>query len=236
MSQIIGTLGFPFITLVFYGWLLFEFKKAIKRSSLEASQQRKIFNRILIALIAWAVFVSGWSLSGMMQNFDRFPFNVAPVILIPFIGIVLFTFSTTAKEILLQLKPEAIIRIQFFRFFVELIIWALFLQKLLPIQMTFEGRNLDIISGISAPLIAWLLANQKISKTVVIVWNIACLGLLINIVTVAILSMPTPAQYFFNEPYNTAVAKFPYVFLPAFLVPLAYMLHFFSIRQMLIRK
>jgi len=74
------------------------------------------------------------------------------------------------------------------------------------------------------------------NKTLLAVWNIACLGLLINIVTVAILSMPVPFQYFFNEPVNTAVAKFPYAFLPAFLVPLAYMLHFFSLRQLSIKE
>jgi len=101
--------------------------------------------------------------------------------------------------------------------------------------MTFEGRNFDVISGITAPLVAWLVANQKINRTVIVLWNIACLGLLINIVTVAILSMPTDLQYFFNKPYNVAVTQFPYSFLPAFLVPLAYLLHFFSLRQLFLK-
>lgn len=236
MNYFLGIIGFPTITIIFYSWLLFEFKKALERSSFHDVQKNKIFTRILTILIVWAVFVSIWSLSGLMQNFDRFPFNLAPVMLIPLLGILLFTFSKTAKEILTHFEPHVIIRIQTFRFFVELIIWILFIEKILPIQMTFEGRNLDIISGITAPLIAWLVANQKINKTLVILWNIMCLGLLINIVTVAILSMPTPVQYFFNEPHNTSVTKFPYVFLPAFLVPLAYMLHFFSIRQLLMKK
>jgi hypothetical protein len=65
-----------------------------------------------------------------------------------------------------------------------------------------------------------------------IVWNVMGLLLLVNIVTIALLSMPTPFQYFHNEPMNTIVLKFPFVFLPGLLVPLAYGLHFLSLRQL----
>lgn len=236
MNQIFAAIGFPLITLIFYGWGLSELKKALERSSFDESKKKRVFNKVLISLIGWAVFVAIWSLSGRMQDFSKFPLNLAPVLFIPLIVILIATFSKTAKEILVHTEPKAIIKLQSFRIFVELVIWLLFIEQMLPVQMTFEGRNLDILSGITAVIVAWLVANQKINKTVLIIWNIACLGLLINIVTVAILSMPVPFQYFFNEPVNTAVAKFPYAFLPAFLVPLAYMLHFFSLRQLSISK
>lgn len=236
MNQIIAAIGFPLITAVFYRLGLAELKKALQRSSFDESRRTRIFNRVLLTLIAWAVFTSAWSLSGMMQDFSKFPLNLVPVMVVPLIGMIIVTFSSTAKKILMHVEPQAIVRLQSFRFFVELVIWLLFIEKMLPVQMTFEGRNLDIISGITAPVIAWLVATQKVNKTVLVIWNIVCLGFLINIVTVAILSMPTPIQQFFNEPANVAVAKFPYVFLPVFLVPLAYMLHFFSLRQVVIKK
>ena len=236
MNQIIATIGFPAITLIFYGLGLSELKKALQRSSFDESKKKRIFNRVLISLIAWAVFTSAWTLSGMMQNFSKFPLNVMPVFAIPLITSLIITFSKTAKELLPHVEPQTIIRLQSFRIFVELVIWLLFIEQMLPVQMTFEGRNLDVLSGITAVIVAWLVASQKLNKTLLAVWNIACLGLLINILTVAILSMPTPFQYFFNEPMNMAVTKFPYAFLPAFLVPLAYILHFFSLRQLAIKK
>ncbi len=236
MNQIIAAIGFPLITAIFYWFGLTELRRALQRSSFDGGKKKRIFNRVLLALVIWAVFTSVWALSGMMQDFSKFPLNMAPVLAIPMITILIVTFSKTAKEILIQVEPQAIIRLQSFRIFVELVIWLLFLEQMLPVQMTFEGRNLDILSGITAVIVAWLAANQKINKTILVIWNIACLGLLINIVTVAILSMPVPFQYFFNEPVNTAVAKFPYAFLPAFLVPLAYMLHFFSLRQVFLKK
>ena len=99
--------------------------------------------------------------------------------------------------------------------------------------MTFEGRNLDILSGITATLVAFLVYRKKLSRPLTIAWNVACLGLLANIVITAILSLPTPFRVFMNEPTNTIVAEFPIVWLPALLVPLAYGLHFLSIRQLL---
>jgi len=236
MNQVIAAIGFPLITIVFYGLGLSELKKALQCSSFDEVKKKRIFSRTMIALVGWVIFVSAWSLSGMMQNFSRFPMNMVPVLAIPLIAILVVTFSKTTKEILTHVEPQAIIRLQSFRIFVELVIWLLFIEQMLPVQMTFEGRNLDILSGITAVIVAWLAANQKINKTVLVIWNIACLGLLINIVTIAILSMPVPFRYFFNEPVNTAVAKFPYAFLPAFLVPLAYMLHFLSLRQLAVKK
>ena len=100
--------------------------------------------------------------------------------------------------------------------------------------MTFEGRNFDILASISAPVIAYLAYFRKmISRKVVIIWNFLCLGLLLNIVVTAILSMPTSFRYFINEPANTIVTEFPIIWLPGFLVPLAYGLHFLSLRQLL---
>jgi Na+-driven multidrug efflux pump len=112
----------------------------------------------------------------------------------------------------------------------------LFIIHVLPVQMTFEGRNLDVLSGITAPFIARFVAHKKISKTAAILWNLLCLGLLINIVIVAILSTPSPWRIFMNEPANTIVASFPVSWLPGFLVPLAYILHFVSLKQLLSKQ
>jgi len=60
--------------------------------------------------------------------------------------------------------------------------------------------------------------------------------LLLNILVIAVLSMPTPFRYFQNEPSNTLVAQFPFILLPGILVPIAYTLHIFSLRQLLTAK
>jgi hypothetical protein len=228
---LVAQAGFVLLTVIFFWLLMKELKAGIEKTSWEPARKKKYFNRILISIIIWMILVSVWSGSGIMADFTLFPLNFAPVIVIPLISILLWTFSRNLGEVLIHIPAANIIRLQVFRFFVELLLWTLFVALVLPEQMTFEGRNFDILAGITAPLIAWLVSRKKISKTGVILWNVVCLGLLINIVTVAILSVPSPIRVFMNEPANTIVASFPISWLPGFLVPLAYTLHFLSLRQ-----
>ncbi|HEV8515428.1 MAG TPA: hypothetical protein VGQ59_19225 [Cyclobacteriaceae bacterium] len=228
--------GFILLTLGSFTLLFLEIKKAVNSTEWSFSRKKKFILFFLICLIGWTLFVSIWSLSGRMINFSIFPFNMAPVLAIPFIAIIAFTFSKSGREILVHIPTENIIRLQAFRFFVELLLWALYLENQAPLQMTFEGRNWDVLSGISAPIIAFLIARSRLSKIGVIIWNIACLALLVNIVAIAILSMPTPLRTFMNEPSNTIVTLFPVSWLPGLLVPLAYGLHFLSLRQLSIKN
>jgi uncharacterized membrane protein YhdT len=232
-SYIITQAGFIATTAIFYGLLLIRLKKSLIPANFTESKKKRIFNGTLISLIGWAVatFVLSWS--GFLSDFSTFPPKMTIILVIPLITIIWTVRTKEVKEILLHTPPESIIWIQSFRIVVEILIWRLFVDNLAPIQMTFEGRNFDILSGLTALVVAYLVANKKISSKLVIAWNFACLALLLNIVTIAILSMPTPFRIFMNEPSNTIVARFPIVWLPALLVPLAYGLHFLSLRQYL---
>jgi hypothetical protein len=162
------------------------------------------------------------------SRFDIFPINMAPVLIVPFVTIIIFTFSKRTLSILSSLPPKAIVQLQVFRVFVEILLWALFVENLLPVQMTFEGRNWDVLSGLTAPLAALFLAKSKWGLAI---WNLLCLGLLVNVVTVAILSMPTDLRVFNSGPASTIVTEFPFILLPGMLVPLAYGLSLLSLRQ-----
>ena len=59
-----------------------------------------------------------------------------------------------------------------------------------------------------------------------------CLLLLLNILAIAALSMPTPLRQFMNEPANTIIGEFSFIYLPGVLVVIAYSLHIFSLRQL----
>jgi hypothetical protein len=74
------------------------------------------------------------------------------------------------------------------------------------------------------------------SKKLAIAFNFLGVLLLLNILVIAVLSMPSPFRYFMNEPANTLVAQFPYILLPGVLVPIAYGLHILSLRQLLTKK
>jgi len=234
-SYTITQAGFVATTIVFYGLLLAQLRKSLASTSFTENKKKKIFNGTLIGLIGWAVVTAILSLAGILGDFSTFPPKLFIVLVIPLATIIWVVRRKEMKEILLHTPPASIIWIQSFRIVVEVLLWRLFVDNLAPIQMTFEGRNFDILSGLSAIVVAVLVTKNKISSPLVIAWNFAGLALLANIVTVAILSMPTPMRVFMNEPANPIVTKFPVVWLPALLVPLAYGLHFLSLRQYLRR-
>lgn len=230
-SYAITQAGFIATTVIFYGILLAVLKKSLASTTFSETKKKKIFNGTLISLIAWAAITAILSLRGIFGDFSTFPPKLFIALIVPLVAIIWAVRTKEAKEILVNTPPATIIWIQSFRIIVEILIWRLFVDNLAPIQMTFEGRNLDILSGLSAVVIAILVTKNKISSRLVILWNFVCLALLVNIVAIAILSMPLPFRVFMNEPANTIVTKFPIIWLPAMLVPLAYGLHFLSLRQ-----
>lgn len=200
-------------------------------------KRKKILRNYWLFLGLWIVFVSIASLSGFTSDFDSLPPRPALFIVIPAIVLIFIMRSDTTKQILKAIPPKYLINIHLFRIPVEILLWMLLLAGITPIQMTFEGRNLDILVGVTAPLAAYLaFGNGKMNKKLAIGWNIFGLALLVNILVIAVLSMPTPLRMFMNEPANTEVGKFPVIFLPAILVPIAYYFHFFSLKQLLIKS
>ncbi|MFZ1806255.1 MAG: hypothetical protein WAU36_03480 [Cyclobacteriaceae bacterium] len=234
----ITQLGFAVTTLIFFGFVLKVLRNGLTQSTIAADRQRKIFRNVIIGLALWMVVLSGLSIKGFFSDFSGFPPRFVIIVSVPMITLVwALLISKTTKQLLTHIHPRTIINLQVFRVFVEILLWMLFTQNLLPVQMTLEGRNFDIIAGITAPLIAYLAYTKNLlSKNMVIAWNLICLGLLLNIVVTAIFSMPTSFRYFINEPSSAIVTQFPIIWLPGFLVPLAYGLHFLSIRQLLNQK
>lgn len=229
----VAKIGFPVLTVAFLHLFLREIRKGIHKSDLNSFAKNKTYRNIVTILMGWALIVSIWSFYEFMANWSIFPLNLLPVIAIPLVTVIVTLFSPRLSLILDNIPQENLVALQSFRFFVELLLWALFAVNVLPEQMTFEGRNFDILVGITAPIIAGLIKRNKISRTGLILWNFAGLALLINIVTVAILSTPSPLRVFMNEPANTIVTQFPVSWLPGLLVPLAYTLHFYSLKQLL---
>jgi len=112
---------------------------------------------------------------------------------------------------------------------VELVLYALYGLGMVSILMTLEGTNWDILSGITAPVVAYIaFKDGKLrpdKKKLFLIWNVVCLILLLNVVITAILSVPTPFQQFAFDQPNIGVFYFPFTLLPGVVVPLMLMGH-----------
>jgi len=89
--------------------------------------------------------------------------------------------------------------------------------------------------GLTALPLAWLCFRRRAGPLVAVVWNVAGIAILANIVIHALLSAPTPFQALRIDPPTTIIATLPYIWLPGFLVPLALSLHVASLRTLGVR-
>ena len=120
---------------------------------------------------------------------------------------------------------------------VEFVLYGLYVYKAVPELMTFEGRNYDIISGLTAPIIYYLgFVKKQLNTKILLIWNFICLGLLFNIVVHAVLSAPFPFQLFAFEQPNIAFLYVPFNWLPSCIVPLVFLSHLASIRLLFNNK
>jgi hypothetical protein len=194
---------------------------------------RAHFKIMIIALLAgWLLFQGIVSSKGFYLDFrgvpPRFSLAVGPPLLI-MILIMIFKKTWLKAFSLRTLTWIHVVRLP-----VEIILLGLFFDKQIPQLMTFEGRNFDILSGITAPFIAYYCFTKNTwSKSIALVWNFICLGLLLNIVINAVLSVPFQFQKFAFDQPNVAVAHFPFVWLPSFVVPIVLFSHLVCIYRLL---
>ena len=72
-----------------------------------------------------------------------------------------------------RLPFAALIGFQAFRIPLEALLYAFHTQGRLPVQMTFAGRNFDVLTGIAAIGIAWMAARGKAGSKAIMAWNLA---------------------------------------------------------------
>jgi hypothetical protein len=156
--------------------------------------------KTVLAYVGWMIFVSILGFSGLLSDFTSMPPKMMIFFVLNLTTAVAFAFSSAGTKIIQNIPIAAIVGFQSMRILVELGIWRANAQGLAPIQMTFEGYNFDIVTGIlSLILIPVLLKNP--SKKIVAVWSVVGVGLLITILTIAILSLPLPIRVFLNDPH-----------------------------------
>lgn len=195
-----------------------------------ANYSKKTF----ILILLWGVFQTIIGTSGFYIITNVFPPRF-PLLILPAVLLIIFLFnSTSGKKFIDNLNLEKLTLVHVVRVPVEIVLFWLFLQKTIPELMTFEGRNFDILAGITAPIMYYFVfVKHSFNKKILLIWNILCLILLLNIVINAILSVPTIFQQFAFEQPNIAILYFPFNLLPSVVVPLVFFSHLVAIRQIL---
>jgi len=205
----------------------------ISKSKSEGTRKKAI--PVLIGLTTWLTIQAVLTYNNIYNaDINSFPPKIVLIGILPIILTIVLLFTTSkGKQFIDTLPLQNLTYLNMVRIPVEIVLYWLFLHKAIPELMTFEGRNFDILAGISAPFIAYFgLRKTKLSRQAILIWNFICLGLLVNIVVNALFSAPSPIQKFAFDQPNIAILNFPFSWLPTFIVPIVLFGHLTSIRQL----
>lgn len=222
--------SFLLTTILAVGMVIFLFNTSAKPIG------KRSVRLVMLAIILWLLLQAILSFLGLYTDY---PESIPPKIILfgvlpALISIVILFANRKGSLFIDRLSMQMLTYVHIIRIPVELVLYGLFLNGTVPELMTFEGRNFDILAGLTAPLIGFFGVGQsKMGKFSLLVWNFICLGLLLNIVINAVLSTPSPFQQFGFEQPNVAILNFPFSWLPTFIVPLVLFAHLAAIRKLI---
>jgi len=191
-----------------------------------------------IVLVVWLAVTGIISINKVFQNTSTIPPRLMIVIAPAILFIILLLITKSGRKFTDNIDLKKLTLVHIVRVPVEITLFMLSTHKLIPELMTFAGRNFDILSGITAPIVYFVCFknSQLKNRKLLLVWNFICLGLLLNIVINALLSAPFPFQQFAFDQPNIAILYFPFTWLPCFIVMIVLYSHLAAIRQLVRHK
>jgi len=173
-----------------------------------------------------APLVSGLlAIAGITQRLTLPP-PILPLNLFLFGSAIFFVCSAKGKHISHHAPLRLLIGLQVFRLPLELLLNRLGEEKAIPIEMTFQGYNYDIITGLLA-LVFILFPKPRLGWIIQVV-GLICLSVILVIVVVAL-----PIPFGLTTTALMLPTYFPFIWLPTLLVLSAVLLHGLSIRALL---
>lgn len=145
---------------------------------------------------------------------------------------VVLAFSPAGKR-LAMLPFAALIGFHTFRLPLELVLHSWYSGGTLPVQMTYEGHNFDIATGILAITISLWGMFGTVPRAIVWFFNIVGASLLLGVICIAITSSPVPFRQYMNEPPVLLIFHFPYSWIVTIGVAGALLGHLILFRKLL---
>ena len=182
-----------------------------------AAAARRTAARAAVATAVW--LAATWLVAdrGVLRQWERTPPPFG-LLVVAIAGLAVgLAFSPVGTRLARAVPLWALVAVQGFRLPLELAMHAMAERGVMPAQMSYSGRNFDILTGLTALVVAPLVARRIVGRQIVAFWNAMGFGLVLNVVVVAVLSTPM-FRRFGDAALNTWVADPPYVWLPAVLV------------------
>src|SRR4030095_4012457 len=163
-----------------------------------------------VGLVGWLALMVAIAARGFFADFQSLPPHMLLAVGPPLLAMLALVFSPAARPRLDALPRAWPVAAQSFRIVVEIVLWRLAVAGVAPEIMSFTGRNVDILVGLTAPVVAYYcFVRRAWPEQVAVWWNVAGILILLNVVVHAQLSAPTPFPMFETNPPTTFLGDVP---------------------------
>lgn len=105
--------------------------------------------------------------AGLLDRYAPLPAPALLVVLLVTVCTISLGRSRAGQRLAVGVPLAVLISYQVFRAPLEVLLDQLYLEGVIPVEMTFAGRNFDIVSGLSAAVFAIFLVRGRVPRAVI---------------------------------------------------------------------
>ena len=213
-------------------WVIFAVLFSVYRSyRLRAKQAGLITAAVAAGLAVWLFFIYGIVRSGVLLE------QPMPRLVWFFVGVnllsLVFALGPVGGAMAQRLSFTALVGFHFFRFPLELILHRWALDGVIPMTMTWTGRNFDVATGLLSFLTLALMRLRPAEvRRFALIFNVIGFVLLLNVGRVAIQQSPLPLPWPLETPLQL-VMHVPYFLIAPVCVGGALVAHVILFRKLI---
>jgi len=220
-------------SLVMLSLILLGISRAVKQIASSTKERNRSFWSVSLVILGWFVVALVTSELGLYHGASLKTPTIQYALLTPVaLGVILFLRWGLLRRLIEAIPNEWLVGVQIYRVLGSIFL-VLYAAGHIPGFFALPAGAGDIIVGLLAPFVAanYVRKSSGAARTAGW-WNFAGLTDLTVAVTTGFLTSPSQFQLFAFDKPNHLISAFPLVMIPAFLVPLSYLLHFASLYKL----
>lgn len=229
------TVGFVALLIATLAFWQHGMKATFRKKNENSQRVRRWKRNTILAVLGWLGYITLLSTSNILADMES-PLRIPILVLLPVTGFLTYFFLSNKFKVFVMYFPKPMtVYGQTLRIAVELLIYGSYVQGVIPAHATFEGYNLSILIGITAPVVGCMAYISKTMSTQTLVgWNLLGLGLLAVETFVFMTTLICPELCGIEHTFAPQFGSMPYLLLLSVFIPSAAFMHMVSIAQTVI--
>ncbi|MFK7785416.1 MAG: hypothetical protein AB8B56_09885 [Crocinitomicaceae bacterium] len=213
--------------------VLLSYRQVLQRMAIPARERSRKFLTASVVMFSWIAYVIVISLTDLLKDLSLPPKFPLLIFLPLIIGFTLFYRRSRNSAVIKGIPKTWPVYFQSFRIVVELILLYTFYANIIPESATFEGLNFDVLMGVSAPFVAYLVVRKNGSRAFQYLWNVLGICMVLFVAFIVASSIYFPGIWGSKVPLvSMKFIEMPYILLAGFLAPIAIFMHVVSLVQL----